>query len=378
MSSTTSTGPQRDGSWHSIAWLGWAVAASATVQLAPSPVYVALVIGVAALVVEVHALDSPFARAFPTLITVAVAFAFLRVALTAATTHGSAGPVLFTTPDFTLPTILGGFTVGGPIGAPIVLRAAAEAFVIVGVMAVFGAFNATVSHYELVQATPRAFYEIGLVVIVALAFVPFTIGTIHSVREADRARTGGRVVRRGRLLRMLVPILESGMERAVGLAESMDARGFARGGPSPRDRLAGWCGLGSLLALGGGFVALVGGAETVAALLGVVGVGALVGAVTLASRGTRRVRYRPRRMTGADWGLIVVAALAPITIALLDLAGDSSLRWVAATPLAWPTFRVLPAFAIALLLAPLSSLWRRKSTPEVPLRRQNVKEAVAA
>lgn len=376
MSNTASTGFDRDVSWHSVAWLSWAVAASAVVQLAPSPVYVALVIGVAALVVEVHALDSPFARAFPTLITVAVVFAFVRVALTAATTHGNVGPVLFTTPDFTLPTILGGFTVGGPIGAPIVLRAAAEAFVVVGVMAVFGAFNATVSHYELVQATPRAFYEIGLVVIVALAFVPSTITAIHTVREADRARTGGRVVRRGRLLRMLVPILESGMERAVGLAESMDARGFARGGPSSRDRLAGWWGLGSLLALGGGFVALVGSAETVAALLGALGIVALVGAVALASRGTRRVRYRPRRMTGGDWALVGVSALAPVTIALLDLAGDSSLHWVATTPLAWPTFHVLPALAIALLLAPLSSLWRRSPGSGPDQRRQSVREKV--
>ncbi len=365
--------------WHSIAWLAWAVAASATVQLAPSPVYVALVIGVAALVVEVHALDSPFARAFPTLVTVAIVFAFVRVALTAATTHSSAGPVLFTTPDVALPTILGGFTVGGPIGAPIVLRAAAEAFVIVGVMAVFGAFNATVSHYELVQATPRAFYEIGLIVIVALAFVPSTIGAIHAVREADRARTGGRVVRRGRLLRMLIPILESGMERAVGLAESMDARGFGREGTaSSRDVLAGWWGLGSLLALGGAFVALVGGAEGVAALLGGVGVVALVAAVALASRGTRRVRYRPRRMTGADWGLVAVSALAPITIALLDLAGDSSLGWVAATPLRWPTFNLLPAVAIALLLAPLSSpFWRRTAAYSDHQRRQNAAEKVA-
>ena len=62
-----------------------------------------------------HGLDSPFARAFPILVTVGVVFALVRVALTAATTHTNAGPVLFTTPDFTLPTILGGFTVGGPI-----------------------------------------------------------------------------------------------------------------------------------------------------------------------------------------------------------------------------------------------------------------------
>ena len=113
------------------------------------------------------------------------------------------------------------------------LQSLAEGFAIVGVMAVFGAFNSVVSHSELVQSTPRAFYELGLVVVVALAFVPSTITAIHDVREADRARTGGRVVRRGRLLRQVVPVLEHGLERAVTLAESMDSRGFARGGREP-------------------------------------------------------------------------------------------------------------------------------------------------
>ena len=80
-------------------------------------------------------------------------------------------------------------------------------------------------------------------IVVALAFVPSTLAAIHDVRDADRARTGGRVVRRGRLLRQVVPVLELGLERAVTLAESMDSRGFARTGPSPRDRAAGWWGV---------------------------------------------------------------------------------------------------------------------------------------
>ena len=77
---------------------------------------------------------------------------------------------------------------------------------------------------------PRAFFELGLVIVVALAFVPSTLAAIHDVRDADRARTGGKVVRRGRLLRQVVPVLELGLERAVTLAESMDSRGFARAG----------------------------------------------------------------------------------------------------------------------------------------------------
>ena len=224
----------------------------------------------------------------------------MRVALMALTTH-SGLDVLFTVPSFTLPDFLGGFTVGGSIELPVVLQAANEGLVIIGVIAVFGAFNAVASHYELVQAAPRAFYEVGLIIVVALAFVPSTIAAVVDVREADRARTGGRVVRRGRLLRQLVPVLECGLERAVNLAESMDSRGFAHGGASPRDKAAGWCGVGSLVALASAFVALIARSTTLAAVLGLTGVAGLLVAIRLASAGEARVRYRPRRMTRADY-----------------------------------------------------------------------------
>ena len=96
---------------------------------------------------------------------------------------------------------------------------------------------------------------------------------VADAREADRARTGGRVVRRGRLVRLTVPILESGLERAVSLAESMDARGFARQPRGRGDRASAWLGLVAMLALGASFIALIGRASQAAVIAGVVGIG---------------------------------------------------------------------------------------------------------
>ncbi|MET0627901.1 MAG: hypothetical protein ABW033_05540 [Acidimicrobiia bacterium] len=341
------------GRWHAGVWLAWAFAAATCVELAPSPVYVALIIGIAGLAVSLHARPGPYAKAFPLLVGVGVFFAVARTALTALTTHGI-GEAMFTAPEFTLPRLLGGFTVGGAIELHVVLQSLVEGFAIVGVMAAFGAFNSVVSHSELIQSTPRAFYEVGLVVVVALAFVPSTLNAIADVREADRARTGGKVVRRGRLLRQVVPVLELGMERAVTLAESMDARGFARAGAGSRDHAAGWCGVLSLLALGGGFVALVGDRRTLAAILGLLGAIGLVSAVLLTSSGTARVRYRPRRMTTFDWCMVVVVLAAPVTMAVCSLTGDDSLVWFAERTLQWPTLHVGPALALFPLLAPIA------------------------
>lgn len=344
--------PNPERPWHAVTWVVWALAAAASLQLAPSPVYVVLVIGIAWLVVAEHGLDGPYARAFPVLVSVAVFFAVFRIVLIALTTHGNRD-VLLTTPSFTMPELLGGFTVGGSTTAPVVLQAGSDGLIVVGIIAVFAAFNAVVSHYELVQTTPRAFYELGLIVVVALAFVPSTIEAIRDVREADRARTGGRVVRRGRLVRQVVPVLERGLEKAVTLAESLDSRGFAYGGVTARERGAGWVGVASLVALGSGFVALVARENTLALVLGGVGVLALLATVQAASRATGRIRYRPRRLRAADRICMAGSLLAPIILAALVMTGDGTLAWTP-SPVAWPAFGVLPALAFIPLLAPLA------------------------
>lgn len=348
--------------FHALAWLVWALAAAASVELAPSPVYVAVVTAVAFLVVSAHAVDSPLARAFPLLLTVGVTFAVVRVVLTAATTHG-VGDAWFTTPHFTLPRLLGGFQVGGPIEPAVVLQAAAEAFAVVGIMAVFGAFNAVVSHHELVQSAPRAFYETGLILTVAVAFVPATVATVARVREADRARTGGLVVRRGRLLRLAVPILESALERALLLAESMDARGFAAAGASGADRVAAWCVLAGLAGMGGAFVALVGRARLPALVLAGLAVAAVAAAVVASSRQVTRVSYRPRRITRRDRAMIAGSLLAPVGLGVLALAGDATLTWTA-SPLRVPGFSPLAALALVALTGPAWRLPHPAARPE--------------
>lgn len=342
---------------HAVTWSLWAVAAAASVQLAPSPVYVTLVIAIALGVVSVHRLDHTLSRAFPVLVGLGVAFALLRVVLTALTAHSPESvtapvDVWVTLPQATLPRLLGGFTIGGPIEAVVVMTAASQAFAVVGIMAAFGAFNAVASHHELLQSTPRAFHEPGLMVTVALAFVPSTMAAVTATRDADRARTGGRAVRRGRLVRTTMPILESGLERAMALAESMDSRGFARAGGSQRDRLTGWLGLGSMLALGVAFLALVGRASNWALMAGALGAIGLVAAVVSATRSAGTSRYRPRRLTRLDMAVGATVLVAPVVLAVLSSTGHSTLVWWP-DPVAFPDFAAAPAAGLAFLAAPL-------------------------
>ena len=339
------------GGLHAWTWLVWAGSAAAAVQLAPNPLYVVLVLGLAWLVTETQAPPGPYRRAFPELVALGAAFATLRVVLTALTTHNGID-VWFTLPQLTLPRGLGGFALGGTVEGSVVLQTAAEGLVVVGIMGVFGAANACMSHAQLLASLPRAFHTLGLVTTVGVSFVPSTIASTRLVREADRARTGGRVVRRGRLVRLVVPVLERGLEQALALAESMEARGFAHRRAVRGERAASICGLAGLVALTGGFVALVGRAGTAAALLGAAGLGSVIAAVVFASRGSDRPRYRPRPLRAGDRWVMLLAVTGPVLLGALRVAGIGALDW-APNPVGWPPFHPLAAAALLPLAAPL-------------------------
>ena len=350
--------------FHAVTWLAWALAAVVIVQLASSPLYVTLVLAASALVASAHRISST--GAFRLLVFAGIVMALIRVVLTALTTH-AVGTVLFTLPEATLPRILGGFTIGGTIEKEVVLQSLAEGYAIVALLGVFGAFNSVVSHHELLGSAPRAFHEAGLVVTIAAAFVPSTVASWQGAREADRARTGGIVRRRGRLARTVVPVLETGMERSLRLADSMDSRGFARHPPGPADTASAWGALLALTALAGSFVALVGRRSTLAAVLATTGAVVLVSAVVLASKASPRQRYRPRALTGEDLFIMATTALALALVAVAAAGGEDSLTW-SASPLHSPDLAPLPAIGILLLAVPALLPTQPVAGPRIPDR----------
>jgi energy-coupling factor transport system permease protein len=288
------------------------------------------------------------------MVALASAFGLVRVVITALTTHSTGDVVLFTLPlHGTMPDWLGGFTVGGSVERAPVLQAIADAYWVVGFVTVFAAWNAVVSHHEVLRAVPRAFHEPALVVTVAIAFVPSTIAAVRDVRLAERARCGGQPRRRGRLLRLVIPVFEGGIERAINLAESMDSRGLGHGRPETSDTVAGWCVLAALLSFAGGFVALVSNANSAA--YGVFAYGALMFtlSVVVASRGHRRARYRPRAITRTD--ITVMAGAITTVVAAATLAGSRSgtLHWSSFSPLRAPSVDLVMVAVFATLSLPV-------------------------
>lgn len=187
---------------HPGGWLTWAACASLAAVSTTDPFYLLPLFASACLVYAARKRAGPEQRSFRTFLIFGAIALGLRVGL-----------VLFD---------LGHVSVGG------VVYAALEGGRIAVILSIYGAFSAVSDPFRVLRLAPRRFHEPALAAALALSIAPRTISAAGRVREAQQMR--GMPARRWTSLPALaVPVLETGLEEAMTLAESMDARGHGRG-----------------------------------------------------------------------------------------------------------------------------------------------------
>ena len=253
--------------FHPAAWICWATCAGIVTFTTTNPFYLALVVATSWFVYATHRVPGPTARSFRIFIVAGLAAMTIRTLL-----------VFF-----------------GTVDAGNVAFAALEGMRLATLLVVFGTFNAVTDAYGVVRLAPRRFHEPALAAALALSIAPRTISMVGRVREAQELR-GIRISRWRGLVALVVPVLETGMEEAVTLAESMDSRGHGRG---------------------------------------------------------TRSRYRPEHWTGPAIAVVVAAVGAAAVLVATSFwpAGEAGLH-PSTGPLAWPAADPVLVFAIGLLAVP--------------------------
>ena len=241
--------------------------------------------------------------------------------------------VLFNLPEW-LPLI------GGAITAEAIVHGAIGGVTLGIVYAIFGVFNQVTSIHDLMRLTPRAFREAGVVVSIALTFVPQTTMSVRRIREAQAVR-GHRIRGPGDWLPIFVPLVVGGLERSTNLAEAMVARGHgavADQASGPGRQIGLIFGLGSLL-VGWILVLLVPTWWAAGTAAMVIGAGAILSVVWLAGRGVHHTRYRARVWRMADT-IVAIGAIVPLLVAVLPIP------WIDRATLAYTTYPaiVFPGF----------------------------------
>lgn len=99
------------------------------------------------------------------------------------------------------------------------------------VVAAFTIVSLTVHPDEFTQLLARFAYRSGLAVSLSTRFYPAVVRDAAAIMDAQRSRgldldSGGRVARIRHRMPVVMPLFHSSLERAVGTAEAMEARGF--------------------------------------------------------------------------------------------------------------------------------------------------------
>jgi energy-coupling factor transport system permease protein len=339
--------------FHPITWVIWTALVAAVAIATRNPLYLSLLMGV----VIVHYVSAsqrrtdaghrPESRGWGMLLRMALWMALLVVPLNALSIHiGS--HVLFRLPA-RWPLVGGAITLEGVVAGVV------SALSLIVLIALFATFNLRVNQAQLLRLTPAFIYEAGLIVSIALTFVPQMLVSGREIREAQLVR-GHRMRRARDMLPYLMALLTTGLERSFQLAESMEARGFGNARALPRGRDLFFKGL-TLLGLAGVlcgiflqtyFESLRAAGWSIAAASAI-----LVLAVFWAQgRRVLRVRYRQDHWTWRD-GAVLAACLAVVVLLAFARLQDAAAFAYSPYNELLPPFDPIIGIALILLVAPV-------------------------
>jgi energy-coupling factor transport system permease protein len=246
---------------------------------------------------------------------------------------------------------------GGPITLEGVAYGVVKGLSLIVILVIFATFNSAVDQARLLRRMPAFLYLISMVTSIALAFVPQMFAVLKEIREAQRIR-GHRFKGLRDLLPLFVPLLTTGMERAVQLAESMESRGFG-GNIAPVSRrremvhklltLLGLLGL-----LFGVFASSYwGDRRWIGALLAFLSAATLVLVFWMQSRRVTRTRYRREWWLRSDWIVSATSLLALAGVVMARLLDRMALFYYPYPPYSiWPAFDPRIGALMLLFVAP--------------------------
>ena len=333
-------------------WLVWTLSTLLVASSIRNPLYTAVLLMVTVVVGAVCAHDLD--RRVPL-----SPFRFAVVAISLSALFNGLMIHIGSTPLFRLPDRIP--LLGGAVTLEALVFGAINGLTLTVIFSDFAILNQVTPVRDLIKLTPRAFHEAGVVLSIALTFIPQTTRSLRRIREAQAVR-GHRVRGLRDWLPIVVPLLISGLERSMGLAEAMVARGY--GAVSDREqplRTQALLVLGLLVLLGGWLAWLFLPAWKGVGVGGMVaGAGLIVGVVWLAGRGISHTTYRKRRWTVRDT-LVVLGCGLTLSIVLLPLPlmDRSTLYYSPYPSLTLPSFDPFIGLGLLGLLTPAISSTRR-------------------
>lgn len=318
-------------------WLFWLVAAAIVTMVARNPLYSLLMLLVAIILYhQIPARGSPMPFNW---LSLGAMMLSLPTFFYAISLHS--GETVFIRLPATWPLV------GGPITGEAAALGASNGLLLLALLALFAVFNQATTASDLIRLTPRALHHLGIVVLIALTYVPETLAQWRRIREAQAIR-GHEPKGWQSWQPLLVPLLINGLERALDVAEAMVARGY--GSTEDRSQTV-WQ---QMVMIGGLAAAFVGWLLLFSEVwwgwvLLMIGVAA---AAWLLWHNGRRIHITRYQAITWGWRDTLTIIMVCLPLAGLLIIGSSQLWYVPFPSLTWPLFNPIWGVSLLFFLAP--------------------------
>ncbi len=330
------------------AWLAWGFAAMLPLLVGRNP-WLTLEVLIIVLVVRGTWLDRNTAQGNAWFLRIALVMAAISVVFNVLTVH--AGDLVIASLPDSWP-VIGGDLTWNAVAYGLVSGVTLFGLVLTGITVA-----ALIRWVDLFHLLPPRLAPIAVTGSVAWAFLPQTAIAWTNIREAMTMR-GHRFKGARDFPPILVPLLASGLERSLAMAEALEARGFGMPVERQSRQRKGEPFHAGLLIMG--LVGLMVSAYCLAT--GQVAAGLSAGLIASAAmlllsrispaQGPRTTRYRELVLRRADWLTIACALVAMGAVVAWTSARPASLQFDTYPTMRIPTVEPLLMAALALLLLP--------------------------
>ncbi len=326
------------------AWVFWLIAIAGITLVTRNPFYILILLLVARIVDSAcgnleTSVKIRFWRLALIILSVSILFNLLMVSV--------GQTVLFNLPQNWL-------LIGGPKTLEAVVYGAISGLTLVTLLAIFLAFNSSVPVSDLIRLTPRALANVGLIVLLAVTYVPEIISQLQRIREAQALR-GHRIRGLRDWQPIVIPLLIGGLERSMGIAESMVSRGYGSTSNLRQPaRIQFGLLIGLLLIFSGWILTFLAG--TLGWFFLFLGIVLMGGFIYWSGRGVSHTRYRPTLWSSRDW-LMVILTTIPLflTFVLLPFVGQFNIVLYTLSRGSASSFRCASWFRVGFLGSPSNS-----------------------
>lgn len=212
---------------HPLAWWAWGLSAAITALLIDNVfVHASMLFAIFTVMYQKRSTAS-WSNSVVILLRLVIFIVAFRVFIEIVFGVHFGGPVLIELPTITLPNWLGGTILGGKVGASGLVAAFIHGLKLATVLVAASAPAVMVPSNLLLKSLPNAIYEAGLVTVIAIGFLP-TLSSDAKRLQISATLRGNSATSVRQKVRLLMPLIDSSLNRAVTLSNAMESRGFGR------------------------------------------------------------------------------------------------------------------------------------------------------